>query len=111
MASNELPRIRDPIETHQRLRRRIKLRGNLIHCAVCSHHVSIVDHLLSIHVVTATRQWDPQLLAHVDQVGIRDVINVLDLIVRHQSREDAIGDVEEAVVLNDDVVGDVVGDA
>jgi len=36
-----------------------------------------------IHVITAARKWDPQLLPHVNLVHIRNPIRVRDLLERY----------------------------
>lgn len=55
---------------------------------------------LSVDLVTAARQWYPQLLAYLYQASVGYAISFLDLLVGHQPREHLRRDVPEYVSLD-----------
>ena len=87
------------VELQQRLFVGSVLLRDLLHGASGFHHVPVVHHLRSIHLIAATRQRNPQLLPYFNQIRIRNVVHRLNLLIRHQSREHLRRDVVQSVVL------------
>lgn len=71
----------------------------------------IVHHLLPVNVVATARQRYPQRLPDLNQVGIRYIINGLDLWVGDQAGEHLGSYVVEGVAGEHRVVGAVVGES
>lgn len=87
----------------------VKLLGNAPHGAPGRHHISIVHYLLTVDIVAAARQRNPQLLARQNQVGIAYIIYFLNLWEGNEAGKHFGGDVVEAVVGNHRVIWAPVG--
>lgn len=73
--------------------------------------MSIMHHHVTINFIAATRQRNPELLTDRYIIRVGNVVNRLDLLVRHEVRKHLGGDMEEAVVGDDGVHRAAVGDS
>jgi hypothetical protein len=63
----------------------------------------VVNNILTVQFITATRQRDPKLLTDFDFVRVRDFVNLTDLLVRNETTENLSCDEREYVVFLDGV--------
>lgn len=73
--------------------------------------MSVVYDSFSVHLIAAARQRDPQRLVNLNQVRVRNIVDLHNMLGLNQTAENVGGDMKEAVVFLDFVDRDSVGDA
>lgn len=109
ISSKELWRRAQRIELQQRILRDVILLSDPPHGLTRRHHTAVVHHLLTADVVAATRQRNRQVLPHLDQVSIGDIVGGLDFFEGDEVGEHLRRDVVEAIAGNHGVHGAAVG--
>ena len=111
LTSQKITSISYTIKLQQRLLGSSKSLSNRLNRAPRFHHVSIMDNLGPIHLVTATRQRNPQLIPNINHLRVLYAVNGRDLLGSYQSRENVSCYMFEAVSVFNSVSRDPVGDA